>query len=278
MAKILIVGAGDVGGRLAVLLVDAGYEVHALRRQPQVLPGVHGLVGDVTRPETLMLPADVEVLVIALAPGESGEAAYRRTYLAGTQAVLAALHGRAPRQLLWVSSTSVYGEQGGEWIDADTPARPVTATAKVLLDSERLAAASGIPCTCVRFSGLYGPGRHRLLRWVESGKPVQAQPPSWSNRLHVADAAGLLAHLCGLALAGEALPPVVIATDDCPSPQHEVLDWLAEQMGLPAVPHLRIGGASGKRISNAQLAALGCVLRYPDYRSGYAAVIAAARA
>lgn len=275
MAKILIVGAGDVGSRLARRLADAGHEVHALRRQPLSLPGVHGIVADVTRPETLVLPPDVAVLVIALAPGESGEAAYRRTYLAGTQAVLAALRGTLPRQLIWVSSTSVHGEQAGEVIDASTPARPSSVTAAVLLDSEELAANSGIPCTRVRFSGLYGPGRHRLLRWVEAARPVQAEPPSWSNRIHVEDAAGLLAHLCALALAGETLPPVVIGSDDCPAPQHEVLDWLAGRMGLPPVPRLPPGGAAGKRIDNGQLAALGYALRYPDYRSGYADVLAA---
>lgn len=275
MAKILIVGAGDVGGRLARRLADAGHEVHALRRQARPQDGIQAIVADVTRPETLVLPAGVDVLVIALAPGESGEAAYRRVYLEGTRAVLAALPGPAPRQLLWVSSTSVYGEQDGERVDADTPARPVSATARVLLESEQLAAASGIPCTCVRFSGLYGPGRERLLQWVRSGRPVQAVPPSWSNRLHVEDAAGLLAHLCALALAGKALPPVVIGTDSCPVPQHEVLDWLAAQMGVAAVPRLPAGGSAGKRIDNAALAGLGYALHYPDFRSGYAAVLAA---
>lgn len=272
MAKILIVGAGDVGGRVACALAADGHEVHALSRRPLSRAGVRMLAADVTRPETLLLPADLDLVMVALSPGEPGEPAYRRVYLEGTRHILAALAGRLPRHLFWVSSTSVYGEQAGEVVDVLTPPRPATATACVLLESEQLAASTAVPCTVVRCSGLYGPGRHRLLHWVETGRPVQVEPLNWTNRLHVADAAGLLAHLCRQALAGIALPGVVLASDDCPVPQHEVLDWLAASMGLPAPPRLPAGGASGRRIANT-LHSVGYVLRYPDYRSGYAEVL-----
>lgn len=270
MAKILIVGAGDLGGRVAAGLADAGHDVHALRRRPLAPPGVNAICADVTRAETLRaLPVDLDAVVIALSPGEPGEAAYRATYLDGTRHVLAALRGRPPRVLVWVSSTSVYGESAGAWVDEDTPVRPTSATAQVLCESEALVLASGIPATCVRLSGLYGPGRHRLLRWLVSGRPVQADPPAWTNRIHVEDAAALVRHLVTQGLAGEALPTVVIGTDDAPAPQHEVLDWLATRTGLPPSPRLPGGVETGKRLRNRGLRALGLVLRYPDYRTGY---------
>lgn len=275
MANILIVGAGDVGGRAARLLAASGHAVHALCRHPRQWPGVTDLVADVTRPDTLRLPPDLDVVITALSPGESGLAAYQRVYVEGTRALQQALQGQQLRHQFWVSSTSVYGESAGEWIDEQSPARPVTDTAAALLAAEALVREAPWSATIVRFGGLYGPGRHWLLRWVREGRPVQSDPPSWSNRLHVEDAAALLVHLVTQALAGETLPPLLLGVDDAPTPQHEVLAWLAQQMGLPAPSgESRPGAGQGKRIANHALHACGYPLRYPDFRTGYAQVLA----
>lgn len=174
----------------------------------------------------------------------------------------------------WVSSTSVYGQHQGEWVDANTPAQPGSDTGHELLAAEAIAQAAGWPCSIVRFGGLYGPGRHALLRWVKSGRSVQVQPPSWSNRIHVEDAAGFLAHLVAMALAGQPLRPIYIGVDNLPSAQHEVLAWLATQLDCAPPPAENKPDASlGKRLSNAELHSTGYALRYPDYRAGYAQVL-----
>ncbi|PQA49431.1 NAD(P)H-binding protein [Amnimonas aquatica] len=290
MAKILIVGAGDVGGRLARLLAADGHAVWALRRHVPEDAGTpdsaHAgvaqgagrltwLAADVTRSETLRLPAGLDVVVTALAPGQSGS--YREIYVEGTRALQQALAGQHLCRQFWVSSTSVYGEQAGEWIDETTPATAASDNAVALREAEALVTASPWPASIVRFGGLYGPGRHRLLRLVESGRPVPVEPPSWSNRLHVEDAAGFLRHLVTCALAGAPLLPCYLGVDDEPSPQHEVLTWLAARMGLPAPPGERraAGAAQGRRIRNRALRDSGYALRYPDYRAGYAQVLAA---
>lgn len=277
MAKILIIGCGDVGGRLAVALAAAGHEVHGLRRSVVALPGVRPLQGDVTLPSSLQFPADLDYVFVLLAPGAGGEQSYRAVYYEGTRNVLAALGGQRPRRLFWISSSSVYAQDDGSQVDEASPATGVSAAARVLLDSEALARESGWPATIVRFSGLYGPGRLRLLRWVESGRPVQADPVSWSNRIHSEDGAGLLAFLMERDLAGDSLDALYLGTDSEPSPQHEVLDWIAGQLGLPplAKEH-RPGAGSNKRLSNALVLALGYCFRFPHYRAGYADVIASA--
>ncbi len=276
MAKILIVGAGDVGGRLATSLARDGHAVWTLRRSAAELPGIGLIRADVTRPETLQLPDGLDIVVTALSPGESGAEAYRRVYVEGTRALQQALAGQRLVRQFWVSSTSVYGEDQGQWIDETTPAVPVSATAEALLDAEALVMNGAWPGSIVRFGGLYGPGRHRLLRWVGSGRPVQVEPPSWSNRIHVEDAAGLLHHLVTQALAGEPVAELYLGVDDAPSAQHDVLSWLAAQMQLPAPPgEVRPDAARGKRIRNLALHVSGYTLRYPDYRSGYAQVLAA---
>lgn len=274
MAKILIVGCGDVGTRLATRLVTAGHEVAGLRRSSFALPGVTSLQGDVTDPASLHLPAGLDAVFIILSPDGQDAAAYRRTYRDGTRHVLAALAGQSLRHVFWVSSSSVYGQEDGSLVDESSPAAPVTATAQVLLESEELVRHSPWPATIVRCSGLYGPGRLRLLRWVESGRPVQAAPPQWTNRLHVDDAAGILAFLLEQVLAERGVEEVYIATDDQPVAQHEVLDWLADSMGLPHVAHVNNpGGKCNKRLSNQRLKALGYQWQYPGYREGYRSVL-----
>lgn len=281
MARILIVGAGDVGGRLAVMLVAQGHQVWALRRslpsQREALAGVHCLVADVTQAQTLTaLPERLDIVVTALSPGESGVAAYRRVYVEGTRNLMQALAGQKLLHHFWVSSTSVYGQSQGEWVDADMPAQPATDTAHELLAAEAVAQAAGWRCSIVRFAGLYGPGRHWLLRWASSGRPVQTQPPSWSNRIHVEDAAGFLAHLTRLALAGQPLRATYIGVDDLPTPQHEVLAWLAAQLGCSSPTAENTPDANlGKRLSNSSLRSSGYVLRFPDFRAGYAQVLSA---
>lgn len=279
MAKVLIVGCGDVGSRLAVALASTGHEVFGLRRSAFSLPGVRALAGDVNDAASLRLPTGLEYVFVLLAPGESGEAAYRRVYYEGTRNVLAALAGQSLRRLFWISSSGVYGQDDGSLVDEDAPAEPVSATSRVLLESEGLARASAWPATIVRLSGIYGSGRLRLVNWIQAGRPVQATPVQWTNRIHADDAAALLAFLLAQDAAGVALADTYIGSDDEPAPQHEVLDWLADQLGLPPVPHeYRAGVAQNKRLSNARLRALGFRFAYPDYRSGYAEVLRSTRA
>lgn len=275
MANVLIVGCGDVGGRLARQLADAGHHVHGLRRAPFSLPGVYAVTGDVTDPATLTLPVGLDYVFVLLAPGDSGEEAYRRVYYDGTRHVLAALAGERLRRIFWVSSSSVYGQDDGGWVDEASPANPSGATARVLRESEDAVRACEWPATIVRFSGLYGSGRLRLVNWVKSGKPVQASPAQWTNRIHVDDAARLLAFLMTQDAAGVSLADTYIGTDSEPASQHDVLDWIADRLGMARVPHEeRPGAGSNKRLSNARVLALGFRLRYPDFRKGYADVLA----
>ncbi len=277
MSKILIVGAGDVGSRIATELAELGHEVWALRRTPQEDQRFANggklmwIAGDVTNAETLKLPLGLAVVISALAPSESGMAAYEQVYVGGARALQQALNGQRLIRQFWLSSTGVYGEDAGEWIDETTLAQPKRDTAKLLLQAEDIVRQSPWPSTIVRLGGLYGPGRERLLRWVREAKPVQMVPPSWTNRLHVADAASLVVHLVQQSLAGNNTEPLLLGVDDAPTPQYEVLAWLAQQLELPAPPEKAIepNASQGKRIRNLALQRSGYELRYPSFRDGY---------
>ncbi|MBQ0714370.1 MAG: NAD(P)H-binding protein [Paraperlucidibaca sp.] len=277
MSKILIVGAGDVGGRIAIELAELGHEVWALRRTPQANQSFSSggklmwSVCDVTKAETLKLPLGLDIVISALAPSESGMVAYEQVYVGGARALQQALKGQSLNRQFWLSSTGVYGEDAGEWIDEATPAQPKRDTAKLLLQAEDVVRQSPWPSTIVRLGGLYGPGRERLLRWVRDAKPVQMTPPSWTNRLHVADAAGLVVHLVQQSLAGGRVESLLLGVDDAPTPQHEVLAWLAQQLELPSSPDKAVvpNASQGKRISNLALHRSGYALSYPSFRDGY---------
>lgn len=277
MAKILIVGCGDVGGRLAIELVGAGHEVHGLRRSSFTLAGVRAVQADVTQAASLQFPEALDYVFIILTPAEPGAEAYRRVYYDGSRNVLQALAGQKLRRIFWVSSSSVYGQQDGDWVDEETPVLAKTATARILCEAEALVQDSGLPVTIVRFAGIYGPGRVRLLRWVQAARPVQEQPVLWTNRIHVEDCAGLLFFLLAQDIAGTLLAPLYIGVDHQPAPQHEVLDWLADTLGLPRVARAsRPGAGSNKRLSNQRISALGYCWRFPGYEAGYREIIRSA--
>lgn len=273
MTHTLIIGLGDVGSRLATRLLAAGHRVTGVRRGEAAPAGIALLRADVTAPE-LVLPA-ADYVVVLLTPSERSEAGYRCTYVDGSAAILRALP-TAPRRLFWASSTAVYGQDDGAWVDEDSVTAPAAMNGRLLREGEGTVLAGEVPATVLRFGGLYGPGRHRLLRLVEQGVPVIAEPPQWSNRLHVDDAAALIAHLIACEQGGALLAGVYNGVDDEPAPQHEVLAWLAAAMRLPAPPRISATDVGqGKRVSNERARRTGFRCQYPDYRAGYAQVLQA---
>jgi len=234
------------------------------------------LAGDVTDSSSLarLRAIDPQVLVYCVAAGAQTDDAYRACYVDGLRHVLDALEG-APglRHVYYVSSTRVYGQSGSALLSEADPPMPADFGGRRLLQGERL--LEDLPCghTALRLSGMYGPGRNRLLVMAADPRQWPAQN-AWSNRIHRDDAAAFIAFLIRKVLAGESVDDCYIVSDSHPAPQHEVLRWLAGQLGhaVPALP--APAPAGGKRLSNTRLLASGFRLRYPDYRAGYGALLA----
>lgn len=278
MAKALLVGCGDLGTALAARLVAAGHRVIALKRSPpaHLLPGVDYRRADLTREAPDLADATFDQAFVILAPGARDAAAYQALYGDGVARLAAALAGRVGRWF-FVSSTSVYGQCDGEWVDEDSATEPATATARWLLAAERRLAESGAPATAVRFSGIYGPGRERLLRQIAAGEPVPYDPPVYTNRIHRDDCVGILELLHRHALEGLTLAPLYLASDDCPAPLGTVARGLASALGVPPPPPGPGNGGQNKRCRNDRIKALGYRFRFPDWRAGYLPLIAARR-
>ncbi|MDD1016130.1 NAD-dependent epimerase/dehydratase family protein [Pseudomonas rubra] len=278
--SVLIVGCGDVGGRLAKQLLASGWPVSGLRRSVGQLPeGVVAIAADLNDkrcPDAWPVDAP-DYLIYCVAASQHDEAGYQAAYVEGLRTVLSWLAERrqTPRRLLFVSSSSVYAQKNGEWIDEGAAVEPEGYSGTVMLEAEQLALASGIPSTVVRLTGIYGPGREWLLSQVRQGYRVTEEPPLYGNRIHAEDAAGLLAFLLKADLQGKALENCYIGVDDAPAPLFDVVAWLREYMGVTQWSEQeRVRRTGSKRCSNARARALGWVPQYPSYKEGYAAILA----
>jgi nucleoside-diphosphate-sugar epimerase len=278
--RALVAGCGDIGGRLAARLLDEGWFVHGLRRDTRKLgAGILPVAGDL---QAARMPAEwpaqpLDYLVYCAAANSHDEAGYRAAYIEGLQNVLGWLKqaGQQPRRILFVSSSSVYGQSTGEWVDETSPVEPTGFSGQLMLQAEQVAHASGLPATVVRLTGIYGPGRERFVSQVREGYRVARQPPLYGNRIHADDAAGLLAFLLQADLAGQPLQACYIGVDDAPAPLDEVVDWLRERLGITRWSDSQSVRRTGsKRCSNARARALGWAPQYPSYREGYGQLLA----
>lgn len=282
--RILIAGAGDVGLRLGRLRAAGGDAVWLLRRRPieSDIDGIRTLSADLTSGAGLdHLPSEFDAIVFCAAPDQREEAAYRRLYLDGPARLLDALP-TSPECFLITTSTAVYGEDCGEWVDEATPARPREFNGRVLLQAEQALGTRLTGAVAVRLSGLYGPGRTRMLARARSGDPGTRR---WGNRIHVEDAASALDRLLDI----DAPLPIYLASDDRPALDCDVLAWLSRRQSslaqdrpqdqpMEQTPNQTPdappdGPESGRRVANARLRATGWQPRFPDFRAGYSALL-----
>lgn len=277
---LLIAGCGDVGSRLGQQLSAVGWTVYGLRRDTSRLPDMLlPVAGDLQRaacPQSWPTGA-LDYLVYCAAATEHDEAGYRAAYVDGLQRVLdwLAQQGQRPKRLLFVSSSGVYGQKHGEWVDETSPAEAESYSGRIMREAEQLLLSCGMPASVVRLTGIYGPGREWLLGQVRQGYRVASEPPLYGNRIHVDDAAGLLAYLLQADVRGVVLDDCYIGVDDQPAPLHEVVGWLREHLGVSHwSEQSSVRRAGSKRCSNARAKALGWQPQYPSYREGYRAILA----
>jgi nucleoside-diphosphate-sugar epimerase len=269
MANILIAGCGDLGSGLSTELIAQGHVVTGIRRTKNKFPnGVIGITGDLVEMSDDALP-DADVVFLIMTPNGRNEEAYRAAYFDTAQVLIRRYRDMAKQpKVFFVSSTSVYGQSQGEWIDETTPAQPTSATAKILLETEQSLSAA-FSSVAVRCSGIYGSGRYRLLETVLSGKDWEAN--SWTNRIHRDDVVSALVLLANSALTDKTIPAQVIVTDQTPVSMWEVKLWLATCLGSKVAVSSSEGfvPTSGKRIQGQYLLSQGWRLQYPSYVAGY---------
>lgn len=281
---VAILGCGYVGTCLARQLSDEGHSVTAVRRSwEDPIEGADCREADVTDESDLVSLPDVDWLVFSASTGGGGPEAARALYVDGLETVLLHYADREepPDRLVYTSSTGVYGDHGGDWVDETTELDPQTPKTEALAEAERVARETTdvIDGTVARLAGIYGPDRYRLERYLAG--PVTE---GYLNMIHQVDAAGAIAHLLE---TDEARDEIVLLIDDEPVDKWDFADWLAAQCGEPEPPKQTVeerlaenpsGRAkrrllTSKRCSNDRLHELGYDLAHSTYRSGYSAAI-----
>ncbi len=289
MTSVLIAGCGYTGQRLAQRLrQEGGASCHALVSSEasavrlQTCPGIDGVMHadlDVGTP-SVALPT-VEQLYYFVPPPPTG----RRD---GRLARFLRLLDKAdtlPRRILLISTSGVYGDCRGEWVDEAREPAPVADRAWRRLDAERVlgrwAAERGVATVILRVAGIYGPGRLPLAR-LEKRVPMVAEADApWTNRIHVDD----LVTVCAAAMRHAPAGAIYNVSDGHPGNMTDYFNRVADAAGLPRPPVIPLEAAArqlsagmlsylreSRRLDNRRMLSLpGVELRYPTLEAGLAA-------
>jgi nucleoside-diphosphate-sugar epimerase len=284
----LIVGCGYLGERLGERLRRQGERVVGTVRSPDrasaiTALGIDPVVADVLAPESLGRLPEAEHMFYAVGFDRAAGSSMRRVYVDGLRNVLEKLP-RTVTRVVYASSTGVYGQTDGEWVDEASPAVPQHESGRVCLEAEQLlrnwAASTDRSVTAIvlRFAGLYGPGRMVRRSLLEREEPIPGDPQKFLNLIHIDDAA----QAAVAALEAVRPEPLYVVTDDRPVTREEYYTRMAELLDAPA-PRFALAAANtpeaardatNKRLSNRRIkSGLNLSLIYPDITTGLAAAL-----
>lgn len=275
--RVLIIGSGYVGTLLAAQLRQLpDCQVWTLRRNPPAGHD-HDLAGDITHAARFTLPPNLTHVVFCAGLKGASEEEYKRLFIDGVANVLTALQEHPLERFIFTSTTGVYAEEDGNWVDETHPVQARRISTAYYIEAEQ--AVLNIKCTSViaRLSGIYGPGRTRMitaaLQERSAAEPTQIRP-HYVNHIHRHDAAAALAHL--LTINNPTL--IYNVTDTLPVEREILLAWIANHSTShePTQPlhPIRRSGSGNKRVSGRRLLESGFKHCYPTYREGYAELIA----
>jgi nucleoside-diphosphate-sugar epimerase len=286
-ASVLVLGGGYSGRRFADTLRRQGCDVSlTTRREPQEAerPGNDGCRWLRFDPEAGVVPtaadlAGIEAVLVTIPPDAQG----RDPVLQHLGTTLQAL---APRWVGYLSTTGVYGDSGGDWVDEDSPTRPGLPRSRARLACEQAWRQLDLPLQIFRLPAIYGPGRSPLEQLRNGTARLIHKPGQVFSRVHVDDIAGALLHC--LALPAERRPETLILADTCPCPSSEMLGFAAHLLDCklpPLQPYARIEAdlspmarsfwSENRRASSRRLRQeVGYRLRFPTYREGLSALTA----
>lgn len=274
MARILIAGCGDIGAAAGRRLVYYGHEVVGLKRHPPEHDDkLIYIKSDLTSERDIeALDTRFDLVIFILTPDDRSEQSYRSAFEVAANNLLKrfSLNGRDTK-FIFISSTSVYGQTNGEWVDEQSATEPKSVTGRIILQAEKNFLSHHVNNCVIRFSGIYGRSRSRLLDTVRKGGEVQYEPPYYTNRVHRDDCVEIIRFIANKLLAGEDLESVYLASDDDPAPKWDVFNYLARMLDVepPGKAVLPPDTDQNKRCSNRRLKKLGYEFSYKSYREGY---------
>ncbi|MEM1189136.1 MAG: epimerase [Pseudomonadota bacterium] len=273
--SIAIIGFGDIGARVSARLPPRWRAIALRRRVSEVPRGVRAVAADLSDAESLRVLESLapDALLVTLSPGARDIDAYREGFAGAMRRIVSGFGAHRPDRAFFLSSTRVYAEKDGGWVDESAPLALEDPHVSAIVDAEESFRDAFPDAVVLRAGGLYGHAPGPLLRAVTAQRLRPSEPAVFGNRIHRDDAAGYIVH----ALEGERVHPTVNLVDDGCVTLQEVERWLCEQLRLPYAPISTADDDAPaprhKRIRNERLHDSGFSLRHPDFRSGYADVL-----
>lgn len=275
---LLSLGHGYSASALARILIPQGWQIIGTTRDAQGVARLRAQgVEPVLWPGENLAPALARAthILSSIAPGPAGDPVLAK-HAAEIAASSAAWVG-------YLSTTGVYGDHAGGWVDEETPLTPGTDRGRQRVVAEHEWQALGLPLHIFRLAGIYGPGRGPFEKVRDGTARRIIKPGQVFSRVHVDDIAQVLA----ASIRHPSPGAVYNVCDDDPAPPQDVIGHAAKLLGLPLPPAVdhddavmtpmaRSFYAESKRVRNDKIKSdLGITLIYPDYRAGLAALLAA---
>ncbi len=288
MTDRLIIGCGYLGRRVATKWLSQGDRVFAITRRDENARalkelGVEPLVGDIMFPEQLPELPKVEQVLYAVGYDRQAGFSIEDVYVQGLKNLAARL-GRSLQRLIYISSTGVYGQDDGSWVNEDSVTNPLRPGGKACLQAEQYLLASPLATkvTILRLAGIYGPDRVPRLTEIKAGEPLAVPQQGWLNLIHVDDAVSVIDTI----LQQPPLKTCYLVSDGCPVIRSEYLATIASLLNAPPIRYTQPATDSPvaqravgtKRISNQRLVSeYDIPWQFPTYREGLASVLKNAR-
>lgn len=281
--KVLVIGCGYLGQRAAGIWQANGCDVFAVtrfagnRERLQAI-GLHPVIADVTKPDSLKHLPPTDVVLFAVGFDRTAFADIRDVYVRGMANVLRQLDSRV-QQLIYISSTGVYGDYGGSWIDESTLTSPQREGGKACLAAEQLIADSPFSrkSTILRLAGIYGPGRIPRLTAIQQRDWASLPSDGHLNLIHVQDAAQISVEIIRQEIRNE----LFLVSDGNPPSRREFYDYVAQQVNSGPIDWNRLPEATAaerssadRKICNQKLRQrLDFSFRFPNYKVGINAAL-----
>jgi len=240
----LIIGCGYVGLPVAQKWLEQGHTVSALTRSETRAAefarlGIKPILGDITQPESLKKLPDVETVLYAVGFDRSANLSRHEIYVTGLDHVLTEIKGRT-RKIIYLSSTSVYGQSAGEWVDEESACEPQRENGQICLEAEHLFEKHGLRSTeerpktttavILRLAGIYGPKRLLArMEQIKAGESLAGRPDAWLNLIHVTDIINTILE-CDTDIQ---LESHYLVSDNRPISRQEYYETLAQLLNAP---------------------------------------------
>jgi len=282
----LIIGCGYLGRRVATAWIAAGHEVFALTRSESKAEelrsaGILAVVGDLAAAGSLRSLPPAETVLHAVGFDRSAGQSIEQVYVEGLANVLNVVDSASLEKFFFISSTGVYGQHDGSWVDEQSECAPRRAGGRACLEAEKTLGAHSVGESAIilRLAGLYGPGRIPRRRELSAGGLLSIPTRGFLNLIHVEDVVRVI-----LAAEQKVIPPeLFVVADGHPAQRSEYYRELARLLSAPeprfgppskSSPATARAAGSDKRVSSQRIREqLGVDLQYPSFREGLAGIL-----